>query len=353
MVVTGATRSTVNDWPAGLASVLPAASVARTWKLWTPAVRSFSTTGDTHADHVTAPSTRQVTVDEGSLDANAKVAVVRRVRLPGAWVIVVSGAATSTVKAREDAVACVLPAGSVARTWKVCAPAGRPANVLGEVHAANGAPSIRHANVDPASALANVNAAVVEATGPDGPLWITAAVGVVSTVKVRSSGEGSVFQAGSEARTANVCGPSAMPVSAFGDEQEAHAPPSRRHSNVAVPSSLENVKLAPDDPSRPDGPVLTAVSGVTVSTVNVRLGGCSSTTFPLASAPRTVNVCGPSASADSGTGEVHGAHSAPSTRQVNVDPALREGSRRSSDRLRGWLAVDGRGRRWRLVPRQQ
>ena len=38
-VVLGAVRSTVHEWLAGDASVLPAASVARTWKEWLPAAR--------------------------------------------------------------------------------------------------------------------------------------------------------------------------------------------------------------------------------------------------------------------------------------------------------------------------
>src|SRR6478672_10364713 len=38
MVVFGGVRSTVHVWLAGVASVLPAVSVARTWKVWLPAV---------------------------------------------------------------------------------------------------------------------------------------------------------------------------------------------------------------------------------------------------------------------------------------------------------------------------
>ena len=40
IVVSGA-RSTVQEWVAGLASMLPAASVARTDSVWSPAVRSW------------------------------------------------------------------------------------------------------------------------------------------------------------------------------------------------------------------------------------------------------------------------------------------------------------------------
>ena len=39
IVVSGAVRSIVHVWLAGLASVFPAGSVARTWKVWLPAVK--------------------------------------------------------------------------------------------------------------------------------------------------------------------------------------------------------------------------------------------------------------------------------------------------------------------------
>ncbi len=57
-----------------------------------------------------------------------KVALVEATVAPAAGppVIVVSGAAVSTVQVREAGVASTLPAGSVARTWNVCAPCARP-----------------------------------------------------------------------------------------------------------------------------------------------------------------------------------------------------------------------------------
>ena len=39
IVVSGAVRSIVHVWLAGLASVFPAGSVARTWNVWLPAVK--------------------------------------------------------------------------------------------------------------------------------------------------------------------------------------------------------------------------------------------------------------------------------------------------------------------------
>jgi len=39
MVVSGGVVSTVQVWLAGVGSVLPAGSVARTWKVWLPSAR--------------------------------------------------------------------------------------------------------------------------------------------------------------------------------------------------------------------------------------------------------------------------------------------------------------------------
>ena len=39
MVVSGAVRSIVHVWLAGVPSVFPAGSVARTWNVWLPAVK--------------------------------------------------------------------------------------------------------------------------------------------------------------------------------------------------------------------------------------------------------------------------------------------------------------------------
>ena len=74
----------------------------------------------------------------------------------------------------------VLPARSVARTEKVCAPAGRRWNVRGLVHVAKGAPSSEQANADPGSLDENENTAekVVDEAG--GASSIVTIGGVVS-----------------------------------------------------------------------------------------------------------------------------------------------------------------------------
>ena len=57
----------------------------------------------------------------------AKLGVPSFVRVPSAGAVSVSpGSAGLTVHVTEAGVASVLPAASVARTWKVCEPALRP-----------------------------------------------------------------------------------------------------------------------------------------------------------------------------------------------------------------------------------
>jgi hypothetical protein len=53
---------------------------------------------------------------------NEKLAAADALGLLGDEVMVVFGAAVSTVQVYEAGVASVFPAGSVARTWKVCEP---------------------------------------------------------------------------------------------------------------------------------------------------------------------------------------------------------------------------------------
>src|SRR5215213_8798513 len=84
-----------------------------------------------------------------------KAGVVSAVAEPSAGAArVTAGAVRSTVKARLAGVASVLPAGSVARTEKVCAPSGSPATALGELHADHEPLSTRHSKLDPPSVAA-------------------------------------------------------------------------------------------------------------------------------------------------------------------------------------------------------
>src|SRR4051794_22535462 len=97
-----------------------------------------------------------------------------------------------------------------------------------------------------------------------GPEIMVVSGTAASTVQVCAAGEGSVLPAGSVARTRNVCEPSARPVSVLGDVHAAHAPESRRHSNVA-PVSEAKLNVA-DRRVRSTSVVVNAVPGATVST---------------------------------------------------------------------------------------
>ena len=79
---------------AGLASGLPAASMARTAKVWVPALRPLMLSGDAQALNA-APSSAQAKVDPPSLDAKPNVAEVSDTVPDGPEVIEVSGAVES------------------------------------------------------------------------------------------------------------------------------------------------------------------------------------------------------------------------------------------------------------------
>ena len=155
-MVFGADVSTVNERVAGEASVLPAASVARTETLWAPPARAVAVHGLVQFAHAPV-STRHWNVDPLLLEVKAKVGVESSVGPVGPEPIVVLGAVlsaggvVSTVNARVAGVASVLPAASVARTETLCAPSASAVVVHGLVQLAHAAESSWHWNVDPLS----------------------------------------------------------------------------------------------------------------------------------------------------------------------------------------------------------
>ena len=102
-----------------------------------------------------------------------------------------SSRAPSTVKVRMAGVWSVLPTVSVARTLKVWTPSVRLVRVCSEVHVAQSSWSSLHWNVADGS-LEKRNAAVVVVIVPVGPASIVVWGAVVSTVKLRVAGVGSV-----------------------------------------------------------------------------------------------------------------------------------------------------------------
>jgi hypothetical protein len=125
IAVCGAVVSTVQPCEAGVLSTLPAASIARTRKLWAPGAKPVYAWGELQAAN--APSSSEHwKVEPGSLAVKLKLALVLEVCAGGDAVIVVSGADVSTVHPCEAGVLSALPAASIARTAKECVPGPRP-----------------------------------------------------------------------------------------------------------------------------------------------------------------------------------------------------------------------------------
>ena len=129
-----------------------------------------------------------------------------------------------------------------------------------------------------------------------GPSVIVVSGPVVSTVKLRCAGEGSVLLAWSVAWTAKVCGPSESVPVVNGVVQEVNGAPSTEHSKVTLFSSASNSKVgvlsAVVEPS--GGPWVIVVSGAPRSTSKVRLSGVWSV-LPASSMARTSKVWEPTA----------------------------------------------------------
>ena len=143
---------TLNDRFAGVASTLPAASLARTAKVWRPK-ESFFSVFRLEQDRNDPPSTLQRKLDPALLEATLNVGVRSRVFFFGPETILVLGgsgaAGVWTVNACLAAVPS-LPAASVAFTAKVCEPSDSVEVVNGEAQVANVAPSTEHLKLAPA-----------------------------------------------------------------------------------------------------------------------------------------------------------------------------------------------------------
>jgi hypothetical protein len=200
-----------------------------------------------------------------SVELNVNVASALAVEDGGPELIVVFGALVSTVIDRLAGVASTWPSPSTARTRKVCAPDESVEVVNGDEQLVNAPVSTEHWNVDGVSLDENANVGVESFVGPLGPEVIVVSGAVVSTVKARVAGVGSVFPAGSVARTENVYGPSRSATGVNGDAQAAYVLPSSEQANVD-PASLavnENVGVASVVP--PVGPAVIVVLGGVVS----------------------------------------------------------------------------------------
>jgi hypothetical protein len=204
MVVFGAVVSIVTERLAGVVSMFPAESIARTWKVWVPVPSAAVVCGDVQ-DWNDAEPTRHWKVAV-SLAENSNVGVESFVVPVGPAVMVVCGATLSTVMLRIAGERSMLPAASLARTSNVCGPWLSDAVVCGVVQLANAAVSTRHWKLEPDSLLENVNVGVESLVAPVDPPVIVVSGGVESpawTVQEEVAGLESRFPAASRARTWN------------------------------------------------------------------------------------------------------------------------------------------------------
>jgi hypothetical protein len=125
IVVSGGVRSTVHVKTAGVGSVFPAGSVARTWNVWLPSTRLEYALGLVQAPNP-PPSSWHWKELPASVDVKLKLAEVAFVGFEGFAVMEVSGAPVSTTQVWTAAEASRFPAASTARTWNVWLPAAKP-----------------------------------------------------------------------------------------------------------------------------------------------------------------------------------------------------------------------------------
>ena len=222
---------------------LPAASTARTAKVWRPSavpLRSavnelaHGTHGPPSIEHSSVPSAGPVKYQVGDAPDWAGGPLV----IDGA-----PGAARSSTNA-SDVASPSLPAGSTARTAKVWRPSAAPvrSGVKEPAHDCHGPPSIEHQAVAPSS-TANVHVGVSSRDGSGGsPVSCGGAGSTVSrrTVLVAATPR---LPASSKARTEKRWSPSAAPARSAVNEplHGLQAPSSMRHS--ALPLGTVNVQV--------------------------------------------------------------------------------------------------------------
>ena len=184
IVVSGPVASTVKLRWAGVGSVFPSASVARTRMLCGPSESCCVLKGEVQGVKATL-STEHSKVELGSLEEKVNVGWLSVVVPDGPKSIVVSGGVVSTEKLRLAGLASVLPAWSVARTSKVWGPSVSAGDaVKGDEHDAKAAASKRHWKVEFDSLEENWKVGVLSAVGAFGPESIVVCGAVVSISQV-------------------------------------------------------------------------------------------------------------------------------------------------------------------------
>ncbi|GMA86200.1 hypothetical protein GCM10025868_14500 [Angustibacter aerolatus] len=226
--VCGAVASTVHVLPA-TSPTLPTASVPRTDRVCEPSVRPVTVSGEVQTSHVPA-SRRQPKVAASSAEKDTVADRSRTARVPVATVT--TGAVASTDQARRTE-APTLPAASVPRTARLCAPSRRPVRVSGSGQAAKAPASTEPRSADSLLATAKAwvrEALVLPSAGPCATVstgaWVSTTTSRVTAAVAKPSE--------STARAATRWAPSASPGNDTGVVQEAHAAPSTWHWKAAA-----------------------------------------------------------------------------------------------------------------------
>ena len=199
----GSVASTSHVYVTSLASVFPAASLARTFSVWEPSASAGAVNGVAQGAQP-PPSRSHSKVAGDSVEPRPNVGVESGLGCAGVERKDVFGAVRSTVQACVAGVASRLPAASFARTSKVWAASVRPVYDTGLEQLAKAPPSRRHSKPGPASEAMNEKLALVEFESAGGEEVIVVFADVVSTVKMKEAGLASTFPATSVARTSSV-----------------------------------------------------------------------------------------------------------------------------------------------------
>jgi len=228
---------------------------------WAPELRRTYVFGEVHG--AKEPVSSRHWNAPGSFAANANVATLAVVFAFGREPIVVWGAVASIAHAREAA--AMFPAASVARTAKPWSPSRRPAYDAGELQDSKPRPSRLHWNVAGLSAEKE-KLVVLLLTRPAAP-DVIASVGARVSIVHAYAASGPVFARASLALATNVWRPSPRLLYVCGEAQDANAPSSSLHWNVAA-SFAEKAKVAERLFVGSAGLSLIAVVGPVVSIVH-------------------------------------------------------------------------------------
>ncbi len=125
IVVSGAVASTVKERAAGVGSIAPAASTARTSNVFAPSVWAAVVWGEVQATNPAEAPTRHWKVEPGSVDVNVNVGVASLVSPVGPPVIVVFGGPASLTTNVRVVTGGLGNSVLTARTEKVYGPSGR------------------------------------------------------------------------------------------------------------------------------------------------------------------------------------------------------------------------------------